>query len=210
VRSVGVLATRSQLGGTPNNIRKAMEGYRVIVAGFALAAALALLLARCSQIGRRPKDFPPGPPTIPVLGNLHLVSHIAVKVIRLKVNGICRCQRRSRGSSSRLGQKNAGMRTPYDCSLILIHESQTYIFAYLGHQNIYCAIFTKRSQRSTRQGTSTLHIPRTMPNLCAQRASIYSSRPDMYMAQDIASGGLRLVTMVCPDSHSVDQSLTEM
>lgn len=26
------------------------------------------------RIGRRPKDLPPGPPTIPVLGNLHLVS----------------------------------------------------------------------------------------------------------------------------------------
>jgi hypothetical protein len=26
------------------------------------------------RIGRRPKDLPPGPPTIPILGNLHLVS----------------------------------------------------------------------------------------------------------------------------------------
>jgi hypothetical protein len=25
------------------------------------------------RIGRRPADYPPGPPTLPVLGNLHLV-----------------------------------------------------------------------------------------------------------------------------------------
>ena len=28
---------------------------------------------RMSQIGRRPKDIPPGPPTIPLLGNIHLM-----------------------------------------------------------------------------------------------------------------------------------------
>jgi hypothetical protein len=26
------------------------------------------------RIGRRPKDLPPGPPTVPILGNLHLVG----------------------------------------------------------------------------------------------------------------------------------------
>lgn len=25
------------------------------------------------RVGRRPKDLPPGPPTVPVLGNIHLV-----------------------------------------------------------------------------------------------------------------------------------------
>jgi hypothetical protein len=28
---------------------------------------------RLLRIGRRPKDIPPGPPTLPILGNLHLV-----------------------------------------------------------------------------------------------------------------------------------------
>jgi hypothetical protein len=33
-------------------------------------------------------------------------------------------------------------------------------------------------------------------DLLDKRANIYSSRPDMYMGQDVASGGLRLVVMV--------------
>jgi hypothetical protein len=38
-----------------------------------VAVAVALLVYRLSQVGRRPKDYPPGPPTLPLLGNLHLM-----------------------------------------------------------------------------------------------------------------------------------------
>lgn len=39
----------------------------------ALVFALLLGLIRLLRVGRRPKGYPPGPPTVPILGNLHLV-----------------------------------------------------------------------------------------------------------------------------------------
>ncbi len=42
----------------------------------AVAAVLGFLytLVKVSKVGSRAKGLPPGPPTIPILGNLHLVS----------------------------------------------------------------------------------------------------------------------------------------
>ncbi|KAI0151250.1 cytochrome P450 [Pestalotiopsis sp. NC0098] len=41
--------------------------YPILFAGFLV------LLYRLSQVGRRPKGLPPGPPTIPILGNIHQI-----------------------------------------------------------------------------------------------------------------------------------------
>lgn len=39
----------------------------------ALGAAILYAITKLLAVGRRPSDFPPGPPTLPIIGNLHLV-----------------------------------------------------------------------------------------------------------------------------------------
>ena len=38
-----------------------------------IVAALFFLLFPLLRVGRRPKGLPPGPPTVPILGNVHLL-----------------------------------------------------------------------------------------------------------------------------------------
>ena len=51
----------------------AMNGTQIGVLAV-VTTILLLLLQKLARIGQRPNDLPPGPPTIPVLGNIHLVS----------------------------------------------------------------------------------------------------------------------------------------
>jgi cytochrome P450 len=47
--------------------------YGLLLATGLIAACAVYAISKLSQVGKRPADFPPGPPTIPVLGNLHLL-----------------------------------------------------------------------------------------------------------------------------------------
>lgn len=38
-----------------------------------IIAIVALLAYRLRNVGRRPADYPPGPPTLPIIGNIHLI-----------------------------------------------------------------------------------------------------------------------------------------
>jgi hypothetical protein len=53
---------------------------------YAYATPIILLLlyglTKLLRIGRRPTGFPPGPPTIPILGNLHLVLPFSLTFVR--------------------------------------------------------------------------------------------------------------------------------
>ncbi|KAJ5634636.1 hypothetical protein N7528_002478 [Penicillium herquei] len=101
-------------------------------------------LFRILRIGRRPKNYPPGPPTLPIIGNIH--------------------QMPSRDAHLQF-QKWADEYGPV-YSLIL--------------------------------GTKTLVVlssDEAVKDLLDKRSNIYSHRQDMYIGQELCSGGLRLLMM---------------
>jgi cytochrome P450 len=108
--------------------------------------ALTLLIYQCSKIGKRPVGYPPGPPTLPLLGNLHQM--------------------------------------PKEKAHLQFQKwAETYGPVY-----------------SLMLGTKVMIVLNSdvaVKDLLDRRSGIYSSRPDMYIA-NIASGGLRFSLLVRP------------
>jgi cytochrome P450 len=101
-------------------------------------------LYRLLQVGGRPPGIPPGPPTIPILGNLHLMP-----------------SKDGHHQFSKWAQE-------YGPIYSLILGTRTFI---------------------------VLSSDTAVKDLLDKRSNIYSSRPDMYVGMDIASGSLRMLLM---------------
>lgn len=77
---------------------------------------------------------------------------------------------------------------------------------------------SERPVYSLIHGTSTYIVHSSdvvVKDLLEKRSNIYSSRPDMYLAQDVASGGRRIVLMVSVSCRTrmgdlADQVLSEI
>jgi Cytochrome P450 len=114
------------------------------LSALALAAFL-LLLWRLSRIARRLKDYPPGPPTLPVVGNLHQIP------------------------SEKRHLQFGKWAQEYGPIYSLMLGTQVYV---------------------------VLSADYAVRDLVDKRGPIYASRPDLYIAQHIVSGGLRVLFMV--------------
>lgn len=111
---------------------------------YGLVALAAIFLWRLDQVGRRPKDYPPGPPTLPIFGNL----------------------------------------------LQIPQEKRHLQFEKWARE--YGPIY------SLMLGTKVMIVLSSdvaIKDLIDKRGAIYSSRPEAYIAQDILSGGLRVLFM---------------
>ncbi|ROW12010.1 hypothetical protein VPNG_05201 [Cytospora leucostoma] len=123
----------------------------IMLIEYALYASLAVVaLAVCRQlyrVGRRPSNYPPGPPTLPIIGNLHQIP-----------------------------TKNRHM-----------------LFTEWARQ--YGPLY------SLMLGSKVMIVINSdvvVKDLLDKKGAIYSSRPEAYMAQDVLSGGLRVLFM--PDN----------
>lgn len=107
--------------------------------------ALALLFWQLCRIGRRPKNYPPGPPTLPLIGNLH-----------------------------QMPKKNAHL------------QFQKWAEEY---GPVYSLMLGTKV-------AIVLSSDVAVKDLLDKRSSIYSGRPELYMGQEIMSGGYRPLFMV--------------
>lgn len=111
-----------------------------------------LLVLNVLTIGRRDKDYPPGPPTIPILGNIHQVQLFSS--------------------------------LPQPWCILTTHQMPT-----RDAGPIYSLMLGTRV-------LIVLSSDQAVKDLLDKRSAIYSDRPDMYIGQELCSGGLRFLMMV--------------
>lgn len=121
-----------------------------------LVALVLIIFQTYYKIGHRPRNYPPGPPTLPLVGNLHQIP---------------------REKRHLQFEKWARQYGP-----------------------IYSLILGTKVM-------IVLNSDLAIKDLLDKRGVIYSSRPEAYIAQDVLSGGLRVLFMVCLSGYSV---FTEM
>ncbi|KAL8743373.1 MAG: hypothetical protein Q9184_008123, partial [Pyrenodesmia sp. 2 TL-2023] len=128
--------------------------------GFALSAlalaSFASILWRLSRIGQRFKDYPPGPPTLPVIGNLHQIP------------------------SEKRHQKFGQWAQEYGPIYSLVLGTQVFV---------------------------VLSADYAIRDLIDKRGPIYASRPDLYIAQHVVSGGLRILFMEANEAWKMARKL---
>ncbi|KAK3335186.1 cytochrome P450 [Cercophora scortea] len=109
-----------------------------------VVVAVAFFIRLLFTTGRRPKNYPPGPPTIPILGNLHQMP-------------------------------------THDVHLQLAKWAEEY-------GPVYSLIL----------GTKTLVVltsDKSVKDLLDKKSGLYSHRPEIYLGNELASGGLRVLMM---------------
>lgn len=121
-----------------------MAFYNPVNVALTLAACF-LLAISLTSVGRRPRGYPPGPPTLPIIGNLHQMP---------RKNGHLQFQKWA--------------------------EEYGPIFSLILGTKVLIVLSSDIS----------------IKELLDKRGGIYSSRPERYIAQDIISGGRRVVLMV--------------
>ncbi|KAK5017381.1 hypothetical protein LTR60_001962, partial [Cryomyces antarcticus] len=127
----------------------------------------ALIVFRLLRVGRRPSSYPPGPPTVPILGNIHQVSYLPSALSDPALH-----------AHSTLTIRKMPTR---DAHLQFQKWAQEYGPVYslmLGTKTLI-----------------VLSSDVAVKDLLDKRSGIYSSRQDMYVGMTLCSGDLRLLMM---------------
>lgn len=137
-----------------------------------LAICLIFIFIRLLRTGRRPRDYPPGPPTLPIIGNIHQVGpkfglerHSTLEVFNTIM--------------ITLGNKQMPNRDAHK-------QFQAWAKQY---GPVYSLIL----------GTKTLVVlssDQAVKDLLDKRSAIYSDRQDMYIGMTLCSADLRMLMMV--------------